>query len=313
MTITHSNHTLWQGMLLIATLVFGLSLSKARATTACQTSDVRLQVLGSGGPELDDGRASSSYIIWQHDKAEVLVDVGPGSSVNFGASDANFSDIKALLLTHLHVDHSADLPAFIKGSYFTSRNQDLSIWGPEGNALMPSTREYVTRLLDDQGAFAYLSDYTQENSQAAYHIKAHNIPLTPHKQRSVKINDNITLTASAVHHGPIAAVAWRVDIADCSITFSGDMSNQYKTLATLAKNSDLLVMHNAVPQNAKGGAINLHMRPIDIGKIAKQANAKRLLLSHFMNRTRQDSDATITFIKQNYSGSVHLATDMAVF
>lgn len=69
-------------------------------------------------------------------------------------------------------------------------------------------------------------------------------------------------------------------------------------------------MHNAVPQNAKGAAINLHMRPIDIGKIA---NTKRLVLSHFMNRTRQDSDATITFINQNHSGSVDLATDMAVF
>jgi len=72
-------------------------------------------------------------------------------------------------------------------------------------------------------------------------------------------------------------------------------------------------MHNAVPQNAKGAAINLHMRPIDISKIAKQANTKRLVLSHFMNRTRQDSDATITFINQNHSGSVDLATDMAVF
>jgi ribonuclease BN (tRNA processing enzyme) len=207
---------------LIATLAVGLSLSKPWATTACQTSDVRLQVLGSGGPELDDGRASSSYIIWQHEKATVLLDVGPGSSVNFGASGADFSDIKALLLPHLHVDHSANLPAFIKGSYFTSRNQDLSIWGPEGNTLMPSTREYVTRLLDAKGAFAYLSDYTEANSQA------HNISLTPHKQRSVKINDNITLIASAVHHGPIAAVAWRVDFADCSITFSRDMSNQQR-------------------------------------------------------------------------------------
>lgn len=313
MFFTHSNRPQWQAMLLITTLAFGLGLSQARATTACQSSDVRLQVLGSGGPELDDGRASSSYLIWQHDKARVLVDVGPGSSVNFGTSGADFSDVKALLLTHLHVDHSADLPAFIKGSYFTSRSQDLPIWGPQGNALMPSTKDYVTRLLDDQGAFAYLSDYTRENSQAAYHIKAHNIPLTPQKPHSIKVDDNITITASPVHHGPVAAVAWRVDIADCSITLSGDMSNQYNTLATLAKDSDLLVMHNAVPQGAKGAAINLHMRPVDIGKIAKQANAKHLLLSHFMNRTGNDNKATIGFIKQHFAGPVEVATDMAVF
>lgn len=290
-----------------------LGAPQARAETSCFTNEVKLQVLGSGGPELDDGRASSSYLIWHHNKARVLVDAGAGSSVNFGAAKANFADLQVVLLTHLHVDHSADLPAFIKGSHFTSRSQDLPIWGPGSNALMPSTKDYVERLMGDKGAFAYLSDYTQPDSQAAYHIKAHNIPLTPHKQHRVKINNNITISASPVHHGPIAAVAWRVDIAGCSITFSGDMSNQYNTLATLAKDSDILIMHNAVPQSAKGAAINLHMRPVDIGKIAKQANAKRVVLSHFMNRTRKDSKASIEYIKQNYLEPVELATDMAEF
>ena len=112
---------------------------------------------------------------------------------------------------------------------------------------------------------------------------------------------------------PVAAVAWRVDIGTCSITFSGDMSNKNNVLATLAKDSDILVMHNAVPQSATGLAINLHMRPLDIGKIANQANAKRVVLSHFMNRTRNDTQATLKFIQQHYSGKVEIATDMARF
>jgi ribonuclease BN (tRNA processing enzyme) len=211
------------------------------------------------------------------------------------------------------VDHSADLPAYVKGSYFTSRSEDLTVFGPAGNAMMPDTSEYLASLMGSEGAFAYLSDYTQRTSQADYHINAQNIPLMPIKQHSQKISNDIAITASPVHHGPIAALAWRVDIDTCSITFSGDMSNKNDTLATLAKNSDILVMHNAVPQSATGAAINLHMRPIDIGKIAQQANAKRVVLSHFMNRTRNDSEATLGFIQQYYSGKVELATDMATF
>ncbi|GAC31615.1 MBL fold metallo-hydrolase [Paraglaciecola polaris] len=298
----------------LLTLALGLTVQPVFAQTqSCQQQDVTLQVLGSGGPELNDGRASASYLIWHKNKARVLIDAGPGSSVNFGASGANFSDIKALLLTHLHVDHSADLPAYVKGSYFTQRSDNLTIFGPGGNALMPATSEYVTSLLGNKGAFAYLSDYADPTSNAAYHIKAQNIPLTPIKLRSQKIDDDLTISSIPVHHGPVAAIAWRVDIDGCRITFSGDMSNQYNTLATLGKKSDILVMHNAVPQGAKGAAINLHMRPLDIGVIAKQANAKRVVLSHFMNRTRNDSEATLGFIRQHYSGDVELATDMAIF
>ncbi|MAD18028.1 MAG: MBL fold metallo-hydrolase [Alteromonadaceae bacterium] len=296
-------------MLLVAT---GFSAHSA-PTQSCAKQDVTLQVLGSGGPELNDGRVSSSYLIWHKNKARVLIDAGPGSSVNFGASGADFADLQGILLTHLHVDHSADLPAYVKGSYFTSRSEDLTVFGPAGNAMMPDTSEYLASLMGSEGAFAYLSDYTQRTSQADYHINAQNIPLMPIKQHSQKISNDIAITASPVHHGPIAALAWRVDIDTCSITFSGDMSNKNDTLATLAKNSDILVMHNAVPQSATGAAINLHMRPIDIGKIAQQANAKRVVLSHFMNRTRNDSEATLGFIQQYYSGKVELATDMATF
>ncbi|QHJ10995.1 hypothetical protein FX988_01217 [Paraglaciecola mesophila] len=294
------------------TLVLGASATHAHAQS-CKEQDVTLQVLGSGGPELNDERVSSSYLIWHKNKARVLIDAGPGSSINFGTSGADFADLQGILLTHLHVDHSADLPAYVKGSYFTQRNEDITVYGPSANALMPSTSDYLASLMGNQGAFAYLSDYTDATSQADYHINAQNIPLSPIKQHSQNISDDITITASPVHHGPVGAVAWRVDIAQCSITFSGDMSNNYNTLANLAKDSDILVMHNAVPQSATGAAINLHMRPIDIGKIAQQAHAKRVVLSHFMNRTRNDSEATLGFIRQHYSGKVELATDMATF
>ena len=83
----------------------------------CKTDQVKLQVLGSGGPELDDGRNSSGYLIWYKNKARVLIDAGAGSSVEYGRSGAKFEDLQGILLTHLHVDHSADLAAFIKGSY----------------------------------------------------------------------------------------------------------------------------------------------------------------------------------------------------
>src|SRR6056297_782871 len=74
------------------------------AATDASCASTRLQVLGSGGPELDDGRRSSSYLLWLDDRARVLLDAGSGSSVAFGASGADFADLQAILLSHLHTD-----------------------------------------------------------------------------------------------------------------------------------------------------------------------------------------------------------------
>jgi len=78
---------------------------------------IELEVLGSGGPELD-GRASASYILWIDNEARLLVDMGSGSMLRFEQSSAKLETLEAVVLTHLHIDHSVDLPAFIKAGFF---------------------------------------------------------------------------------------------------------------------------------------------------------------------------------------------------
>ena len=86
-----------------------LSLAAVAATSklakggACQTASLALQVLGSGGPEFDDQRASSSYLIWQNGKARVLIDIGGGAALRFEQSGANIEDLSAIVFTHLHL------------------------------------------------------------------------------------------------------------------------------------------------------------------------------------------------------------------
>jgi len=278
----------------------------------CPTGRVSLQVLGSGGPELNDQRASTSYLIWLDNKAIVMIDAGGGSSYNFEKSGASFNDIKAIAFTHFHVDHSAEFSAYVKHSYFSRRQKDLLVFGPEGNDFMPSTSEFIDALFANDGVFPYLNDHINESSNGRYLLKPHNVSLKETLSEYV-IDDELKLSATPVHHGPLAAVAWRVDIAGCSITFSGDMSNKYNTLATLAKNSDILVAHNAIPQNANQFALNLHMPPSEIGKIAKQANVKKLILSHLMNRTLDKKDETLDVVRKYYNKQVEFAEDLMIF
>ncbi len=298
------------GFFLVALLVFSSSIY---AESSCTNNNVKLQVLGSGGPELDDGRASTSYLVWINGKASILIDTGSGSSLNFEKSSARFEDIQAIVFSHFHVDHSAAFPAYIKGSFFTSRDNKLPVFGPEGNTLMPSTTEFVQRTFGNAGSFAYLSNYVNRDQKSSYHIQSHNVPIKSHQIQHYQLSDDLSLSAVAVHHGPLPALAWRINVFDCSITFSGDMNNQFKTLAKLAKDTDLLVMHNAVPESATGIAANLHMKPSEIGKIAQNSKAKSIIISHRMLRTLGHEAQNKALIKENYCGSIKFANDMDIF
>ena len=127
----------------------------------CGDTGVWVQTLGGGGPELDDEQASASYLIWQDGKARVLIDPAPGSSLLFDKAKGPFNDLQLLLISHLHVDHAGDLPAFIKGAYFSERTEPLRIFGPDGRGVYPDTTTFVARLIGPDGAFPYLADYLQ--------------------------------------------------------------------------------------------------------------------------------------------------------
>src|SRR5581483_3193051 len=90
----------------------------AARAASCTHKGVELQVLGSGGPELEDHRASTSYLVWRDGRPEALIDSGGGSALQFGRSGAHVSELDAVFFTHLHIDHTADFPTLIKSSYF---------------------------------------------------------------------------------------------------------------------------------------------------------------------------------------------------
>lgn len=296
---------------LIIGLLLGSLMSNAQAT--CSRHEVQLQVLGSGGPELNDGRASSSYLIWVDGRARVLVDAGGGSSANFEKSGARIEDLQAVLFTHFHVDHSSEFSAYVKASYFSSRREHLPVFGPQGNALMPSTSDFLAALLGGGGVYRYLREYVEEDELSDFKFVPHDVALDAEETVVFQVNADLTVGAIPVNHGPIAAVAWRVDINQCSMSFSGDMTNQSGNLGKLARDSQLLVAHNAIPEEAGLGARRLHMPPSEIGRIAAEARVKQLLLSHRMNRTIGRELETRTEIGKHYRGPVSFAEDLDIF
>jgi ribonuclease BN (tRNA processing enzyme) len=262
---------------------------------------------------MQDKRASSSYLIWDHGAARVIVDVGGGSALRFGESGAQMSQLDVVLFSHFHIDHSGDFPALVFSSWFEERKRPLPVYGPPGNNFMPSTTEFVRDLFSEpHGAWRYLSDLVEKGAEGSYTLEPHDVAAGSKPILAFR-NSDIAAYAVRVIHGGFPALAWRVEIEGKRIVFSGDTNGEGDGLTQLASDADLFIAHNAVPEGATGVERRLHMPPSVIGTIAANAHVKRLVLSHRMLRTLGRESETQTEIQRHFSGPVVFANDLDCF
>ncbi len=299
--------------LTILALLFLVGRATRGSAQSCGARGVALQVLGSGGPEMQDKRGSTSYLIWENGKARVVLDAGGGTALRFGESGAQMSQVDVFLFSHFHVDHSSDFPALIFSSWFEDRKRPLPVFGPGGNNFMPSTTEFVHGLFGDpHGVYRYLSELVEPGEEGSYQLQPHNV-LASSMPALVFRNNDMALYAVRVIHGGVPALAWRVEIGGKRIVFSGDTNGEGDGLTKLAMDADVFVAHNAVPEGATGVERNLHMPPSVIGAIAANAQVKQLVLSHRMLRTLGKEKETETAIRRHYAGPIAFANDLDCF
>jgi len=281
-------------------------------TDACirwppSSSSFELAVLGSGGP-VSAGRAASGYVVLVDGVARVLVDVGPGAFVRLGELGLDLGRLDTILLTHLHVDHSGDVPGVVKA-------RDLSFdeplvfrfFGPAGGGDYPSTAAFVERLFGKQGAFAYLATFRNR-----LRLDAVDLPIAPDAPiHEVLREADLRVTSVAVDHGDVPAVAFRIEHAGHAVVVSGDLASKNDNLARLAAGADVLVYDTTVldPPASPPVLYDLHTAPRRIGEVAAAARVKSLLLGHVTLAVERSADAVLRSVHASYAGPTRLASD----
>ncbi len=293
-------------------LALGCLVLNPALAEQCQSAANRLQVLGSGGPIADDARASSSYLIWQHNTARVLVDIGGGSILRFAQSSARINDLDAVAITHTHIDHIGDFPALMKTGYFSNRRRPLALLGPDGSNLYPSINEYVQQtFLLDTASHRYLSGIG-DGSNGLFQVSVTEIPRTLEAREWLQAR-HLSISAVGVQHAIVPAVGYVINLDGRRVAIPGDMSADNPRFIELAKGSDILVLHLALPESASTNLTRLHARPSGMGKLAAAIQPKLLVISHIMQRAERELDKNLAALRKYYSGPLKLASDLACF
>lgn len=213
---------------------------------------MKVRLLGTGTAEPSLERASSSYLVTTGSR-NILVDIGPSVVRRLLESGYHVNDMDAILLTHFHVDHTSDLPAFLFTSNYgiRSRTKPLMIIGGRGTQ-------------------RFFRDFTKVYRW----IKPANFDLTIKSLSSgTLVFDGLSIKTVSVNHNR-ESVAFRIE-GKGSVVFSGD-TGYSRNLVEIADGADLLIVECSVPTGKIKGHMNLEM----VKKVVMAARPKRVILSH---------------------------------
>jgi ribonuclease BN (tRNA processing enzyme) len=244
-----------------------------------------------------------------------IVDCGEGVSKQAILADLPLRSLRYIFITHHHSDHNLDYGNLIYDAWASGFKGRIDSYGPP-------PLEKMTKLYLEMNSYDINIRIPDEGRP----------PLAPmiHVHEAAKaglVMDNgvVKVTSALVNHPPVEpAFAYRFDTPDRSIVFSGDTTPS-ESLIALARGADVLI-HEVIhkPSLARLMAripnadrlvehiVASHTTHIDVGKVAKAAGVKTLVLTHFVpsdDPTHTD-DMWLEGARTHFDGKIIVGKDL---
>jgi ribonuclease BN (tRNA processing enzyme) len=243
-------------------------------------------VLGASGTVPAPGSACSGYLL-RSQGAEVWVDAGSGTFANLLAT-SELVGLQALVLTHMHLDHVADVYPFYHWVRFGRGNPGLM--GVPVHA-PPGSGPHLAQILTPYGTGTF-GEYLRFNDIG----DGHRVTIGP-----------FTLTFARTLH-PVETYAVRAEAEGRVVVYTADTGPSDHVTA-LAEGADVLVAEASM-QEARDDMREVHMTATEAGEMAGAAGAGRLVLTHIPPGL--DPGVSVEQARVAFGGDVVVAADRLV-
>ena len=260
---------------------------------------------GSGIPTPDRNHAA----IWlRYEGENILWDCGEGTQIQIMKAGLSFMKLRRIFITHWHADHWAGLIGLIQTMNLERRKRNLYIYGPDAE-------RFISDILDlgywgpDFKIIPKNIPYEGNEITKIYGTKffeifsipvKHSVPAVAYcfKERD-KWNVDIKkaeklyglkqgpLVGKLKKEGKIVFKGKEIKLEDVAkltkgvkVVYSGD-TKPCKNLIKIAENADLLIHDTTFSEEIED---TLHTGAKEAAEIAKKANVKKLILTHFSRR-----------------------------
>lgn len=296
----------------------------------------RLVLLGTqGGPNVNQRRNEASAVVVV-DGQPYLVDCGYGTLGALVESGVGYLQIGEVFLTHLHNDHTSDLPALLSHQWTGSRAEPTVVYGPPGTARLVTA---AVAFLEPDAEIRSVDEGRTVQPRALY--RGQDLPAGAPAQAFSDERVKVTCVENAHYEDhakslmPHRSVSYRFDTSSRSIVFSGDTAYS-DGLVKLATGADLFVcevmsvpfyesmMAQAKEAAAKGNTNSIarhiaetHVTTVDVGRMAAAAKVKTVVLTHIVpglrpGATELPDTIFIDGVREHFNGQVIVGRDQMV-
>ena len=266
---------------------------------------VSVTVVGSGAVRALPHRGGPCYLV-KIGERNLLFDCGRIAVHNLSRFGCAVEAVDEVYITHLHFDHICDLPLLLLLSWNNGRDRRLPLFGPQG----------LDHFLETGVRQAYVDDINSRISHGNRVREKLDWQVTEiFRNGPVHQTSDYGIEALATAHAGLRNYSYKITTADHVIVITSD-SEPDPRLVEFCRGADLLLIecsgtHAFYESKAFGG---WHIAPEDVGRIARDAGVKRVVLKHFVIESFTDDPQVVESMAKTVRqilplGEVFVGTD----
>jgi ribonuclease Z len=283
--------------------------------------EMRVIACGTAAMPPTLNQASSCFLVELGNGDKFIFDIGTGAFTRLVSLGIPLDYLDKVFLSHLHVDHTADLGALYATGTLAGRTRPLRVWGPSATEPQFGTKTAIDGLLQ-------FYKWDAASRQGSVDLRGMQMEVNEFDYRgenAIVFQENgVTVRSFPAYHSIDGPVSFVLEWSGLKFVYSGD-NYPNKWMAKYAKGADLLVheCHGSPeelmrrqgfrPEDALVISTQVHTSPAQFGALMNMIAPRLAIAYQWFTVEPEGYRDVFDGIREIYDGPLSIARDYMVW